>query len=88
MSPSLGDLLNNNEERENQINQALVVGSVFKMTLSKEEGVTPKNPGDVTRDKLFVVIGFVESREPTSDFLRYPIELLYQSACRYQSSIV
>lgn len=62
MSPSLGDLLNNNEERENQINQALVVGSVFKMTLSKEEGVTPKNPGDVTRDKLFVVIGFDEDK--------------------------
>lgn len=26
------------------------------------------------------LIGFVETREPTSDFLRYPIELLYQSA--------
>jgi len=46
MSPSLGDLLNSNEERDNQINQALSIGSVFKMTLSKEEGVTPKNPGE------------------------------------------
>jgi hypothetical protein len=62
MSPSLGDLLNNNEERENQINQALGVGSVFKMTLSKEEGVTPKNPGETTRDKFFVVIGFDENK--------------------------
>jgi len=62
MSPSLGDLLNSNEERDNQINQALSIGSVFKMTLSKEEGVTPKNPGETTRDKFFVVIGFDENK--------------------------
>ncbi|GAO28319.1 hypothetical protein [Geofilum rubicundum] len=58
MSPALGDLLNNSEKRENQIKEALDIGRVFKMTLSIEEGVTPKNPGETTRDKLFVVIGF------------------------------
>lgn len=32
-------------------------GSVFKMTLFPKDGVTPKNRGDVSRTKYFVVIG-------------------------------
>lgn len=32
-------------------------GSVFKMTLFPKDGVTPKNEGDVSRTKYFVVIG-------------------------------
>lgn len=32
-------------------------GSVFRMTLYPEDGVTPKNEGDVSRTKYFVVIG-------------------------------
>ena len=32
-------------------------GSVFRMTLYPKDGVTPKNEGDVSRTKYFVVIG-------------------------------
>ena len=32
-------------------------GSVFRMTLYPKDGVTPKNEGDVSRTKFFVVIG-------------------------------
>lgn len=32
-------------------------GSVFKMTLYPEDGVKPKNEGDSSRDKRFVIIG-------------------------------
>lgn len=32
-------------------------GSVFKMTLFPKDGVTPKNEGDISRTKYFVVIG-------------------------------
>lgn len=32
-------------------------GSVFKMTLYPKDGVTPKNEGDKSRTKYFVVIG-------------------------------
>ena len=32
-------------------------GSVFKMELSPKEGVIPKNKGDVTRTKYFIILG-------------------------------
>lgn len=35
----------------------LKVGSIFRMTLLPEDGVIPKNPGDVDRTKYFVVLG-------------------------------
>lgn len=36
---------------------SLVPGSVFRMELFPEDGVTPKNDGDVSRNKYFVVLG-------------------------------
>ena len=33
------------------------IGSVFKMTLTPKDGIKPKNEGDVSRDKYFVIIG-------------------------------
>lgn len=33
------------------------VGSVFKMTLYPQDGVTPKNEGESSRNKYFVIIG-------------------------------
>lgn len=36
---------------------ALKVGSIFRMALLPEDGVIPKNPGDVDRTKYFVVLG-------------------------------
>lgn len=36
---------------------SIQLGSVFKMTLFPKDGVTPKNEGDVSRTKYFVVIG-------------------------------
>jgi len=36
---------------------AINVGSVFVMTFFPEDGITPKNDGDISRDKIFVVIG-------------------------------
>lgn len=36
---------------------AVEVGSVFKMTMYPTDNVTPKRPGDGSRDKYFVVIG-------------------------------
>lgn len=36
---------------------SLKKGSVFKMELFSEDGVTPKNEGDKSRDKYFVVLG-------------------------------
>ena len=39
---------------------AIEVGSVFRMTMYPEDKVTPKNEGDMSRDKYFVVIGKTE----------------------------
>ena len=39
---------------------AIEVGSVFRMTMYPKDKVTPKNEGDVSRDKYFVVIGKTE----------------------------
>lgn len=36
---------------------SIEVGSVFKMTLYPQDGVTPKNEGESSRDKYFVIIG-------------------------------
>lgn len=36
---------------------SLVPGSVFRMELFPEDGVTPKNEGDISRHKYFVVLG-------------------------------
>jgi len=36
---------------------AIARGSVFKMTLFPTDGVKPKNKGEVSRDKYFVVLG-------------------------------
>lgn len=35
-------------------------GSVFRMKLFPSDGITPKNPGDTSRNKYFVVIGQTE----------------------------
>lgn len=32
-------------------------GSVFKMTMFREDGIVPKGENSVSRDKYFVVIG-------------------------------
>ena len=40
---------------------SLQVGSIFKMKLLPQDGVTPKNPGDTDRSKYFVVIGIDDS---------------------------
>ena len=39
---------------------AIEVGSVFRMTMYPGDKVTPKNEGDTSRDKYFVVIGKTE----------------------------
>lgn len=41
---------------------SLQVGSIFKMKLLPQDGVTPKNPGDIDRTKYFVVLGIDDSK--------------------------
>lgn len=36
---------------------AIAPGSVFRMTLTPRHGIVPKNQGDASRDKYFVVLG-------------------------------
>lgn len=36
------------------------IGDVFRITMNKANGITPK-PGDNSRDKFFVVLGFDEN---------------------------
>jgi mRNA-degrading endonuclease toxin of MazEF toxin-antitoxin module len=35
----------------------LRAGDVYRMSLTEKEGITPKNPGDESRNKYFVIIG-------------------------------
>lgn len=53
---NLKDLLSA-ERLENLTTSQAVEGSVFRMHLGSEEGVRGKNPGDVGRNKYFVVLG-------------------------------
>lgn len=41
---------------------AIEVGSIFKMTLRPDDGVTPKNACDTDRTKYFAIIGITEDR--------------------------
>lgn len=41
---------------------AISVGSVFKMELTRVEGVSPKNPGEFSRVKYFIVVGIDDDR--------------------------
>lgn len=54
---SLSDLLSESSKSE-LIASTIKVGSVYRMKLTPEEGVVPKNPADKSRNKYFVVVGF------------------------------
>jgi len=54
---SLSDLLSENQ-KDKLIISTLKVGSVYRLRLSRNEGVVPKNPGDTNRKKYFIVAGF------------------------------
>lgn len=45
------------------------VGSIFRMTLRPEDGVTPKNTGDTSRTKYFAVIGIEANRVMVASLL-------------------
>lgn len=53
---TIGDLLTN-AQKGDIIEKGLEVGDVYRMILTVEEGVTPKNPEDDGRNKLFIIIG-------------------------------
>lgn len=53
----LGDMLPE-AHKDALISTVIKRGAVYRMKLTKEEGVIPKNPGDVDRNKYFVVLGF------------------------------
>lgn len=52
---SFGDLLS--QASKENLMQVIGRGDVVRMKLTKEEGITPKNPGDVDRNKYFIVLG-------------------------------
>ncbi|MBS5625771.1 MAG: hypothetical protein KHW86_11225 [Porphyromonadaceae bacterium] len=53
----LGDLLSD-EIKDKLISSVLDIGCVYRMKLTEEEGVTPKNEGDDSRKKYFIIVGF------------------------------
>lgn len=54
---NIGDLLSNTQKAK-LIQNTLSVGSVYRMKLTKNEGVKPKNKEDDSRNKYFVILGF------------------------------
>lgn len=57
---SIGDMLSK-EHKEALINSVVKRGSVFRMKLTRDEGVIPKNEGDTDRNKYFIILGFDDS---------------------------
>lgn len=53
---TLGDLLGD-AQKGKIVGEHLNVGDVYRMPLTEEEGITPKNSGDDSRNKYFVIIG-------------------------------
>lgn len=54
---NIGDLLGESEQLQKMLIEAVEEGDVYRLKLSKEEGVVPKNAGDEARKKYFVVVG-------------------------------
>lgn len=52
---SLKDLLS--EESKLNLSKAIEPGSVYRIKLTPEEGIIPKNTGDVDRNKYVIVLG-------------------------------
>lgn len=55
--PSIGDLLS---EKSKKTLAEIKIGYVYRMRLTREDGITPKN-GDNSRDKYFIVLGVDET---------------------------
>lgn len=54
---NISDLLGNADQLQQLLLDAVEEGEVYRLKLSKEEGVIPKSAGDETRKKYFVVVG-------------------------------
>ena len=54
---NISDLLDKGNQLQKLLIGAVEEGEVYRLKLSKEEGIVPKNAGDETRKKYFVVIG-------------------------------
>lgn len=54
----LFDLLNN-DSIKSITQKSIEIGNVYRIQMDKSNGITPK-PGDTSRNKFFVVLGFDE----------------------------
>jgi|WetSurMetagenome_2_1015567.scaffolds.fasta_scaffold33933_2 hypothetical protein len=52
---SLGEILSEKSKKK-MILPTIKSGDIFRMKLTEKEGITPKNKGDIDRNKYFVVI--------------------------------
>lgn len=51
------ELLGNNNQLQNLLLDTVEEGEVYRLCLTKEEGIIPKKKGDEGRKKFFVVVG-------------------------------
>ena len=51
------ELLGNDNQLQNLLLDTVEEGEVYRLCLTKEEGIIPKNKGDEGRKKFFVVVG-------------------------------
>lgn len=54
---NIGDLLSNSSQLSDLLLGAVEEGDVYRFRLTPQEGVIPKNVGDIERNKYFIVIG-------------------------------
>lgn len=54
---NIGELLDNNSQLSDLLLNSVEEGDVYRFRLTPEEGVVPKNEGDVERNKYFIVVG-------------------------------
>lgn len=54
---NIKELLGNNNQLQNLLLDTVEEGEVYRLCLTKEEGIIPKNKGDEGRKKFFVVVG-------------------------------
>ena len=85
------ELLGNNNQLHNLLLDTVEEGEVYRLCLTKEEGIIPKNKGDEGRKKFFVVVGKDQEGNAigfvlvNSEINKYDLVEIKKAICSYEN---
>lgn len=85
------ELLGNDNQLQNLLLDTVEEGEVYRLCLTKEEGIIPKNKGDEGRKKFFVVVGKDQEGNAigfvlvNSEINKYDLVEIKKAICSYEN---